>query len=206
MSKLKLTQAATEQIARAVERCTEQSVHDLEPYADVSPTPVEIRYACLTSNWSRPDHSVWKATACFIDQQTGQLLAGQTFDVYCPHSYERPLGAKDSWRFPVAWLGRWESLQTNVTVPSYVAGAGIAIYASGASYVVENLGVLNIAIPGASGYLGTGTVYLSSSHFKHQVSTVEGKREIALKTKEKRIVVDVVDGEPVYETLTVLDV
>ena len=203
--KLQLTEEAAAELARRVSTATERYSQEYAPRCDVVPA-VDIRPACLRSEWTRNEVGLWVAKACFIIDDAGRLDTSFLFDVCCPQAYRKPSGSKDSWRFLAIWRGRGEALQTNIESPTYEGARGIAIYPSSDSYLVENTGVVESQIPGQS-YADSGTLYFCRNHFAWVSSSLDvvGKKEIALKTVKKRVVTDVVNGVPQYEYLTVLD-
>ena len=144
----------------------------------------DIRLARLQSPWTQQDSGLWTATACFIVGDVGKIDSSFVFDVCAPLARSKPLGLSRISRFWVIWRGRWESLETPVSIPRYVGGNSISVTTNDdGDYQIDNYGLRCAAIPNDY-HSQWGTLYFASQFFMWRTAEgMDGTKELSLKWK-----------------------
>ncbi len=184
MRKLTLTETAAqtlaENLAPAKIVCEQETPDSAPTYRPCQ----DIRLARLQSPWTQQDSGLWTATACFIVGDVGKIDSSFVFDVCAPLARSKPLGLSRISRFWVIWRGRWESLETPVSIPRYVGGNSISVTTNDdGDYQIDNYGLRCAAIPNDY-HSQWGTLYFASQFFMWRTAEgMDGTKELSLKWK-----------------------
>ena len=166
----------------------------------------------LQSGWIQNANGLWLATARPIIDDSGAVDTTVLLNVCCPTATSRPRGEAGSWRFWAIWRNeRWESIQEpgSANQINYVGGLGIDVGAYDSvlgGRPITNMGVRAVVIPGSGYEARADALYLASNHFKWRDSSTTTGKEACLKTRRLNVVTDIVNGQPVKETIEVIGV
>lgn len=191
----------------------DERVFRSQPQPDVITPPsrfYDIRPALITSGWSQNASGTWYAQGCFLTPD-GVVDRSFFFPIWAPTALEAPWTRTDETRIFIVWRGRWETIGNELRrADEYVSGLGIFIEAydsQAGGRAIVNTGLRSAHIHGQSGEVRNDDLCFAPNHFKwdDEPDSIGGKM-LRLKTRRLNVVTQIVNGQPVRETIEVIGV